>query len=148
MASGSPACVRLVVPISTSLTWARRMTSGTRKAPPISTSSPRETTASLPWARRVERQQHGGGVVVDDGGGDVRRRPPPVRPAGRKPGRRGRRARRMGEVVFQRAGARAAATMASMAASASCARPRLVCSTVPVRLKTGRSLAPPHRHGD
>ena len=42
------ACVRLVVPTSTSLAPARAMMSGMRNAPPISISSPRETIASRP----------------------------------------------------------------------------------------------------
>ena len=41
--------------------------SGSRNEPPISISSPRETTASLPDAEGVEDEQHGGGIVVDDG---------------------------------------------------------------------------------
>ena len=44
--------------------------SGTRKAPPISTSSPRDDRF-LALDQRVEHKQHGGGVVVDDGGGEV-----------------------------------------------------------------------------
>ena len=45
------------------------------------------------------------------------------------------------QVEFQRdRHSRMAATAASIAASASSARPRLVCSTVPVRLNNGRSV--------
>ena len=42
------------------------MMSGTRNAPPISISSPRETIDLLAKGERVEHQHHGGGVVVDD----------------------------------------------------------------------------------
>ena len=42
------------------------MTSGTRKPPPISTSSPRETIDFASCRERREHQQRGGGVVVDD----------------------------------------------------------------------------------
>ena len=42
------------------------MISGTRKPPPISTSSPRDTTTSRPRASDAEREQHRGRVVVDD----------------------------------------------------------------------------------
>ncbi len=44
------------------------MMSGMRNAPPISTSSPRETTTSLRAASADSAQQHGGRVVVDHGG--------------------------------------------------------------------------------
>ena len=46
----------MVVPTSRSLAPLRAMTSGIRKDPPISTSSPRETTTSFPRAR-VSRQR-------------------------------------------------------------------------------------------
>jgi hypothetical protein len=62
--------VRLVVPTSTSVAPALAITSGMRKAPPISTSSPRETMTSSTSARqRGDREQHRGRVVVDHGGG-------------------------------------------------------------------------------
>ena len=43
------------------------MMSGMRKAPPISTSSPRHHHFA-PVRQRIEHQQHGGGIVVDHGG--------------------------------------------------------------------------------
>jgi hypothetical protein len=58
----------LVVPTSTSVAPALAITSGMRKAPPISTSSPRETMTSATRQRR-NRQQHRRRVVVDHGGG-------------------------------------------------------------------------------
>jgi hypothetical protein len=83
----------------------------------------------------VQHQQHGGGVVVDDGGGFG--------------------AGQFQQQVFDQVVAVAALagvdvpfqvhrpaqgfTTACTALSGSRARPRLVCSTVPVRLKTGRS---------
>ena len=42
------------------------ITSGMRKLPPISTSSPRDTTHLASGGQRVQRQEHGGRVVVDD----------------------------------------------------------------------------------
>ena len=42
------------------------MISGTRKPPPISTSSPRDTTTVAAACQRGEREQHRGGVVVHD----------------------------------------------------------------------------------
>jgi hypothetical protein len=62
-----------------------------------------------------------------------------VRGADREHDRRVRHACRF-RLKFKRNGERIAATAASIAGSASVARPRLVCSTVPVRLKTGRKL--------
>ena len=58
----------LVVPTSTRRAPLWVITSGMRKAPPISTNSPREMTTSPP-GRGPQSEQHGGGVVVGDQGG-------------------------------------------------------------------------------
>jgi hypothetical protein len=111
--------------------------SGMRKAPPISTSSPRETMTSPPGAS-APGEQHGGGVVVDHGGGlgagqlahQVLDDAVAVAAAA------------AGQVVFQVV--RAGHHGLGHAATASCgsrARPRLVWITVPVRLNTARIAA-------
>ncbi len=51
--SKSERWVLLVVPTSTSRAPERRMMSGMRNDPPISTSCPRETITSRPWAKAV-----------------------------------------------------------------------------------------------
>ena len=63
--SKSAVRVRLVVPTSISFAPARRMISGIRTPPPISTSSPRDTIdASAP--DEPDRQRERGSVVVRD----------------------------------------------------------------------------------
>ena len=42
------------------------MTSGTRKPPPISTNSPRDTATPRPRASAASSEQHRRGTVVDD----------------------------------------------------------------------------------
>ena len=87
------------------------MTSGTRKPPPISTSSPRETITSRPAASAESISSVGGGVVVDDdgrlGAGEL----------GRAAVRRGRRGGRGAavEVVFESAYPRPIALMRASA---------------------------------
>ena len=54
-----------MAPTSTILAPDWRMTSGMRKLPPISTSWPRLTIASLREASPAIDEQHRGGVVVD-----------------------------------------------------------------------------------
>ena len=109
--------------------------SGMRKAPPISISSPREIDALRGGGQRVEHQQHRGGVVVDDG---------------RRFGAGQLAQQVLDELVALAALARVQVEFeidrrgqrlhtARTASSGSSARPRLVCSTVPVRLNTGRS---------
>ncbi len=60
--------VRLVVPTSSSRAPALRITSGMRKAPPISTSSPRDTTTSRRLAKLLSSRDRRR-IVVDHGGG-------------------------------------------------------------------------------
>ncbi len=110
------------------------MMSGIRNSPPISISSPRETSTCLPFASAARRKQQGGGAVVHDqrvlGAGDRgEHRLGPGRPScragrsrGRPPDRRSRAPR---------------ARLPRTAASGSGARPRFVCSTTPVALITG-----------
>ena len=112
------------------------MMSGMRKAPPISINSPRETTVSRP-CQGVEHEQHGSRVVVDDGGVFGRRS---TRARDRVRCCRAPRVGRSRDRIRGRSPARIAVAAASTAASASTARPRLVCSTVPVRLNTARTL--------
>ena len=64
-ASKSAARVRFVVPTSISRAPARRTISGIRTPPPISTSSPRDTTTPAPPGQ-PDRQGEGRGVVVGD----------------------------------------------------------------------------------
>ena len=84
--------------------------------------------------QRVEAEQHGRRIIVHErrvfrAGQGAEQRPHMVVALAAL-------ARR--QVELQRHGSRMAATAASIAASASTARPRLVCSTVPVRLNSGR----------
>ncbi len=108
--------------------------SGMRNAPPISTSSPRETTTSLAGGQCAQGEQHGGGVVVHDGGGlgpgeladQVGYQVVAVAAAAGPPGR-----------IPGSLGWSAPGPPPATASCGSRARPRLVCSTVPVRLNTG-----------
>ena len=86
--------------------------------------------------QRVEHEQDGGGVVVDDrcvlrAGEFAEQAAQMIVALAALAGL---------EIEFQRDGGAHGATAASTAASARSARPRLVCSTVPVRLKTGRKF--------
>ncbi len=128
-------CVRLVVPTSFSFAPARLMMSGTRKAPPISTSSPRETitlrfrarvsSSSITAAALLLTTVAASAPVSSQISDSTTSSRSPRRPVARS--------------YSSAHGERAAATSASTASSGSGARPRLVCSTVPVRLNTGRS---------
>ncbi len=113
------------------------MISGMRKAPPISISSPRETTASRPPASVLSTSSTAAALLLTTVASSA-----PVSSHSRSAhhGRRVRRAcRRARSNSSATAFAHCGIAAASIAASASSARPRLVCSTVPVRLKTGRS---------
>ena len=57
--------VRLVAPTSTRRAPAAAMISGMRNEPPISTSSPRDTTTSRPCGERRQGEHQRRGVVVD-----------------------------------------------------------------------------------
>ena len=85
---------------------------------------------------RVERQQHRGGVVVDQCRVLARRS---ARRQARADDRRARRACRWKGRIRARRRCAWPRPQPRSAASARSARPRLVWSTVPVRLKTGRS---------
>ena len=110
--------------------------SGTRKPPPISTSSPREMITSRPVRQRRQHQQGRGGIVVDDHRGLG---------AGQRGDQRlgvhgARSARARGEVVLRDScSRRRCRQIRARAAGDSGARPRLVCMTTPVALITGRS---------
>ena len=110
-----------------------------RKPSPISTISPRAMTISRPCGQRGRDEDQGGGAVVDHVA-------PPRRRGRRRAGRRSRRARAgRGRPV-----ARSSSTSVVPAArsrrptrggATAGARPRLVCSSTPVALSTGRRLA-------
>ena len=94
-----------------------------------------------PLGQRGEREQHRGGVVVDD-----ERRLGAGQPAKQRREVVLARAARAGrEVVLEvRVAGRGSRTRSS-AASASGARPRFVCTSTPVALRTRRSARPPRR---
>ena len=112
------------------------MMSGMRKAPPISMSSPRETIDFAASGKRVEQRSTAAALLftIVASSAPVRAR----RARGR--GRHARRACRTLRSNSRATASRMAATAASIAASAKAARPRLVCSTVPVRLNNGRRV--------
>ena len=92
--------------------------------------------ASLAGGQTVQDQKHGGGVVVDD------RR---IFRTGQLADERTQMVVALAalsavEIEFKRHGLAHGRVAASMAVSASKARPRLVCRTVPVRLNSGRSV--------
>ena len=93
-----------------------------------------------PLRQRVEGEQDRGCIVVHHGR-RLRRRSAPA--AILPPVRRGRRARRARGRTPDCTARPSPMATASMASSGMSARPRLVCSTVPVRLNTGRSLGRP-----
>ena len=110
------------------------MMSGTRKAPPISTSSPRETTTSLRWASVLSSRKTAAALLLTTVAASA-----PVSSATSAETRSSRSPRPPDSRSYSSAqGWRAASTIAAIASSGSVARPRLVCSTVPVRLNTGR----------
>ena len=124
------------------------MISGTRKDPPISTSSPREMATFFPGGQGGEHQEYGRGVVVH-------------RQGGFRPGEGAEKPVHMGEaaapaalfqVVFQIGVAPGGPsyTPARRPPPAG-ARPRLVWSTTPVALMTarrwGRQAPPGLLHG-
>ena len=116
------------------------MISGTRKPPPISTSSPRDTITSRPRASAAEREQHRGRVVVHDepGLGAARAR---EQRAGVLVARAARRRCRGGTRGSSSPPPTAVAARAP--SSPSGARPRLVCSSTPVAFTTGGATASP-----
>ena len=127
--------VRLVVPTSRSLAPARAMMSGTRNAPPISTSSPRETITSLRCASALSVRNTPAALLLTmvQASAPVSSRSRPSTRSSRSP------RRALSRSNSRLHGMRIASLTASMASSGSSARPRLVCSTVPVRLNSVRS---------
>ena len=112
------------------------MMSGIRNAPPISTSSPRETITSLRGASDESISSTAAALLLTTVAASA-----PVSSHSSPSTRSSRSPRPPLAMSYSRlAGAVIARSTASIAASGSSARPRLVCSTVPVQLKTGRSL--------
>ena len=113
------------------------ISSGSRKPSPISISSPRLTTHFPAGSQGDGRGQQRGGVVVDDvyaaRGGTAR-----ASAARAHPGRGGPVDRFQVELDVGRA---AGGDHRVQRGSDSGARPRLVCTTTPVALMTGRRLA-------
>ena len=129
-------CVRLVVPASTSFAPARTMMSGMRKAPPISISSPRETTASLPLAKVLRTSRTAAALLLTTVASSA-----PLSSHSRPRIRESRSPRRpLSRSNSSASACRIAIMAAATASSARMARPRLVCRTVPVRLNTARTL--------
>ena len=139
--------VRFVVPTSRSVAPDFAMTSGMRKDPPISTSSPRETITSPPSARVFRASSTAAALLLTTYGRDrcaAIRQPghsfaPAVCETADRRGRRVCRARRYRDRIRDwnsRAAISAICCSAELLASG--ARPRLVCRITPVALMTGR----------
>ena len=124
--------VRLVVPTSTSFAPARAITSGMRNAPPISTSSPRETNTSRWRASVFNTNSTAAALLLTTvaASAPVRRQIHSSTWTSRSP------RRPLAKSNSRLLAPEATAVMASIASRGSGARPRLVCSTVPVRFNT------------
>ena len=110
------------------------MMSGMRNAPPISTSSPRETSTSLPRASVLSSSSTAAALLFTAVAAS-----PPVNSRSRPSRWSSRSPRSPLPRSYSRLVGRPMATATACTASGGAsARPRLVCSTVPVRLKTGR----------
>ena len=110
------------------------MISGSRNEPPISISSPRDTIVSLPSASAFSASTSAPALLLTASAASapVSRSSQPEIWSSRSP-------RRPVSTSYSRVeGSRIAAAAAAIAASGNGARPRLVCSTVPVRLNTRR----------
>ena len=110
------------------------MMSGSRNEPPISISSPRDTIVSRPSASAFSASTSAPALLLTASAASapVSRTSQPEIWSSRSP-------RRPVSTSYSRVeGSRIAAAAAAIAASGNGARPRLVCSTVPVRLKTRR----------
>ena len=110
------------------------MISGSRNEPPISISSPRDTIVSLPSASAFSASTSAPALLLTASAASapVSRSSQPEMWSSRSP-------RRPVSTSYSRVeGSRIAAAAAAIAASGNGARPRLVCSTVPVRLNTRR----------
>ena len=109
------------------------MMSGMRKAPPISTSSPRDTTTSFRCARLLSISSTAAALLFTRVASSA-----PVISRSQSVTRSSRSPRPpLSRLNSRLAGVVRARTTACTTSSGSSARPRLVCSTVPVRLKTG-----------
>ena len=110
------------------------MMSGMRNEPPISTSSPRDTSASRRLASVFNVNNTAAALLLTTVAASA-----PVS-SHRSSAMRASRSPRAPESRSNSrlTGAVSAATTARTASAGSTARPRLVCSTVPVRLNTGR----------
>ena len=110
------------------------MMSGSRKEPPSSISSPRDTITSLRFARALSSSTTAAALLFTTAaaGAPVSRHSQGAMWSSRSP--RSPRSRSYSRLEAPSATCR----IASMASGGKGARPRLVCSTVPVRLKTGR----------
>ena len=127
--------VRLVVPTSRSRAPVEAIRSGSRKPSPISTISPRLTTTSRPAASAVVASTSAAAPLLTTWTSPA---------AGTRAAQRGQRAAPAAgplagaEVELHVDVAGCACAIAAAAAADSGARPRLVCSTTPVALSTGR----------
>ena len=124
-----------MVPTSTSFAPARFMMSGIRNAPPISISSPRETGTSLRFASVSRTSSTAAALLLTTSAASAE-----VSRHSRGSMCRCRSPRRPVAMSNSRLLApRATSDIDAMASSGSGARPRFVCSTVPVRLNRGMS---------
>ena len=115
------------------------MTCGSRKPPPISISSPRDTSTSLRSASVLRTSSNAAALLLTTvaAAAPVSRRSQGSTWSSRSPRRPVTRSNSRLEAPA------ATRAMASRACCGSGARPRFVCSTVPVRLKTERSDGAP-----
>ena len=127
----------MVVPTSRIREPVDSISSGSRKPSPISISSPRLTTISFPGARVIAMSSSAAALLL------TTCTPPAVGTARANAAMapRPRRARRPVDRSNSTSVAPLAVTTASIAACDNGARPRLVCTTTPVALMTGRRLA-------
>ena len=122
-----------MVPTSFKRHPAWHITSGIRKAPPISTNSPRETTTSLSGATVASINKTAAALLLT-----IQASSAPVNSHNRSAMARSRCPREAPSREYSNvAGERMTWLTASIADSAINARPKLVCNTVPVKLKTG-----------
>ena len=140
------ACVRLVVPTSRRRAPVEAMRSGRRKPSPISTSSPAAHDDLAPAASAVVASTRAAAPLLttsaSSAAGHGRQQGVAACPAPR-------RARAPVARSNSTSTCRPRRPIASTAAADSGARPRLVCSTTPVALSTGRSVvAAPRERGD
>src|SRR5712692_2666437 len=135
LCSKSARWVRLVVPTSRRRQPALAMIAGMRNDPPISMSSPRETITSLRAASAASTSTTAAALLFTTVAASA-----PVSSASSASTWVSRSPRAPGARSYSRLhGCVMTACTASTASAGNSARPRLVCSTVPVRLNTRRS---------